>query len=59
MSKKYTEEQIQQALNQIRKKRPEHATREQAINFLDTLDNFSELFVDTAKKQFKKKKTKS
>lgn len=56
--KQYTEEQIQEAMEILKKKRPDHANREQAINLLDTMQDFSEVFVDTAKKKLEKKALK-
>ena len=59
MSKQYSEEQIQEAIEILKKKRPEHANREQAINFLNTTQDFAEVFVTVAQKKLKKKKPKS
>ena len=56
MTKQHSEEEIQHAIEILKKKRPEHANREQAINLLDTFENFSEVFVEKAQKQQKKKK---
>ena len=58
MSKQYNEEEIQKALEYLKKKRPAHATREQAISLLDTMQDFGEVFVDTALKQSIKQKGK-
>lgn len=55
MTKQFSEEDIQKALEYLKKKRPEHATREQAISLLKTTQNFSEMFVGIAKQHKKVK----
>ncbi len=47
---KYTEDQIEWALNELRKKHPERATREQAIKLLDTFGELGNFVVDKIKK---------
>lgn len=56
MSKQYSEEEIQKALEKIREKHPEKATREQAINLLETAEEFSTMFLDKLTKKGKHKK---
>jgi len=40
---KYSEQEIEYAINELKKKHPERATREQAIRLLDTFKSFGEL----------------
>jgi len=47
---KYTEEQIEWALGELRKKDPKWATREQAIKLLDTFGQLGNTVVDKIKK---------
>ena len=53
MKKEYTKEEIQKALEHLKEKRPEHATREQAISLLETMEKFGEVFANTAVKKIK------
>ncbi len=43
---KYTEEEINWAIEELKKKHPERANREQAIKLLDTLDGFTGIVVN-------------
>ena len=43
---KYTEEQIEWALEELRKKDPKWATKEQAISLLDTLKGLPKIVVN-------------
>ena len=60
---KYTEEKIQWAISELKKKAPERATREQAIRLLDTFKDFEKSVINKVKEdkklgQLKKIKTK-
>lgn len=50
---KYTEKEIEWAINELKKKHPERATREQAISLLDTLKELPKIVVDKIKKDKK------
>lgn len=50
---KYTEEQIEWALGELRKKDPKWATREQAIKLLDKFGELGNSVVDKIKKDKK------
>jgi hypothetical protein len=50
---KYTEEQIKWATDELKKKHPERANREQAISLLDTLKELPKIVVDKIKKDKK------
>jgi len=43
---KYTEKEIEWAINELKKKHPEKATREQAISLLDTLKELPKFVVE-------------
>lgn len=43
---KYTEAEINWALNELKKKHPERANREQAIKLLDTMKSLAGVVVD-------------
>lgn len=43
---KYTEEEIEWAINELKKKYPEKATREQAISLLNTLKELPKFVVE-------------
>lgn len=43
---KYTEAEINWAMNELKKKHPERANREQAIKLLDTMKSFAGVVVD-------------
>lgn len=47
---KYTEEEIEWAINELKKKHPEKATRKQAISLLDTLKKLPKIVVDKIEK---------
>lgn len=60
MSKtKYTEEEINWAIEELKKKHPEKATREQAISLLDTLKELPKFAVEKIEKDKKSGKLKS
>ncbi len=44
---KYTEKEIEWAINELQKKHPERANREQAIKFLDSLGELGSFIVNT------------
>lgn len=46
----YTEEEINRALEELRKKGIKDPTKEQAIKLLDTFKEFGKIFVDKIKK---------
>lgn len=43
---KYTEKEIEWSINELKKKHPEKATREQAISLLDTLKELPKFVVE-------------
>jgi len=49
MTTNYTEEEIKWALDELKEKHPERATREQAIKLLDMTHNFASVITDTIK----------
>lgn len=53
MNTKYTEEQIEWALGELRKKDPKWATREQAIKLLNKFGELGNSVVDKIKKDKK------
>ncbi|HSD98607.1 MAG TPA: hypothetical protein VLB73_02835 [Patescibacteria group bacterium] len=55
---KYTEEEIQWAIQELKKKHPERADREHAIKLLDTMKGFGTLVVKTIKEDKKSGKIK-
>lgn len=55
---KYTEKEIEWAINELKKKHPERATREQAISFLDTLGNLGGIVVKKIEEDKKSGKLK-
>jgi len=62
MSQKYTEEQINWAFEELRKKGIENPTRERAIKLLDTFKEFGDVVIGKVDKdeksgKLKKKKT--
>lgn len=60
MSKlKYTKEEIEWAINELKKKHPEKATVEQAIKLLDTMQDFVGIPINEIKKDKKSGKLKS
>lgn len=44
---KYTEKEIEWAINELKKKHPERANREQAIKFLDTFGRLGGIIAKT------------
>lgn len=56
---KYTEKEIEWAINELKKKHPERATREQAISLLDTLKGLPKFVVEKIKNDKKSGKLKS
>lgn len=58
MNKQHSEEDIQKALRYLRIHHPDKANRKQAIKLLDTMENFAEVFVETATKKVKEEKKK-
>lgn len=56
---KYTEDDIKWAINELKKKHPERATREQAIKFLDTFGKLGKNIVNLIKEDTKSGKLKS
>lgn len=56
---KYTEKEIEWAMEELKKKHPERANREQAISLLDTLKKLPEFVVDKIAKDKKAEKLKS
>lgn len=60
MSKQnYTEEEIEWAINELKKKHPERANREQAIKLLDTMQGLTEIVVKKVEKDKKTGKLKT
>lgn len=55
---KYTEKEINWAINEIKKKHPEKATREQAISYLDTLSKLGGVYINEIEKGKKSGKLK-
>lgn len=55
---KYTEKEIEWAINELKKKHPEKATREQAISLLDTLKGLPKFVVEKINKDKKSGKLK-
>lgn len=53
MSNKYTEKEIEWAINELKKKHPERATHEQAISLLNTLKGLPKIVVEKIKKDKK------
>ena len=56
---KYTEKEIEWAINELKKKHPKRATREQAISLLDTLKNLPKIVVEKIDKDKKSGDLKS
>lgn len=56
---KYTEKEIEWAIEELKKKHPERATREQAISLLDTLKGLPKFVVEKIAKDKKSGKLKS
>ena len=56
---KYTEEEINRAIEELKKKRPERANREQAIKLLDTMKGLTGIVVKKIDKDKKSGKLKS
>lgn len=56
---KYTEKEIEWAIEELKKKHPERATREQAISLLDTLKGLPRFVVEKITKDKKSGKLKS
>lgn len=56
---KYTEKEIEWAINELKKKHPERANREQAIELLDTMKGLTEIVVEKVEKDKKSSKLKS
>lgn len=56
---KYTEKEIEWAINELKKKHPERANREQAISLLDILKGLPKIVVDKIKKDKNLGKLKS
>ena len=50
---KYTEKEIEWAIEELKKKHPERANREQAISLLDTLKGLSKIVVEKIAKDKK------
>jgi hypothetical protein len=55
---KYTESEINWALEKLKEKHPEKATKEQAIKLLDTMGEFTNIVVDKIDKDKKSGKLK-
>lgn len=55
---KYTEDEINWAINELKKKHPDRATREQAIKLLDTMKNFTGSVVENIEQDKKSGKLK-
>ncbi len=55
---KYTEKEINWAINELKKKHPERANREQAIKFLDTFGKLGNVLVGMIKADKKSGKLK-
>lgn len=56
---KYTEEEINWAIEELKKKHPERANREQAIKLLDTMQDLTGIMVKKIKKDKKSGKLES
>lgn len=56
---KYTEEEINWAIDKLNKKHPEKATKEQAIKLLNTMRGFTDIVVDKIEEDKKYGKLKS
>lgn len=54
---KYTEKEIEWAINELKKKHPEKATREQAISLLDALKELPKLVIEKISKDKKSAKS--
>lgn len=50
---KYTEDEIQWAIEELKKKHPERATREQAISLLDSLGELPKFMIEKIAKDKK------
>ena len=59
MNNKYTEEEINWAIEELKKKHPERANREQAISLLDKLKELPSFVVNKIEKDKKSGKLKS
>ena len=57
-NEKYTEEEIQWAIQELRRKHPERADRDHAIRLLDTMKGFSSMVVKKIKEDKKSGKLK-
>ena len=55
---KYTEKEIEWAINELKKKHPERDTREQGISLLDTLKRLPKIVVEKIEKDKKSGKLK-
>lgn len=55
---KYTEKEIEWAIEELKKKHPERANREQAISLLDTLGGLPKIVVENIAKDKKSGKIK-
>lgn len=56
---KYTEKEIEWAIEELKKKHPERANREQAIKLLDTMKGLTEIVVKKVEKDKQSGKLKS
>lgn len=56
---KYTEKEIEWAMEELKKKHPERANREQAIKLLDTMQDLTGIVVKKVEKDKKSGKLKS
>ena len=56
---KYTEKEIEWAINELKKKHPERANRKQAISLLDTLKDLPKIVVEKIEKDKKSGKLKT
>ncbi len=56
---KYTEKEIEWAIEELKKKHPERANREQAIKLLDTLKGLTNIVVGKIERDKKSGKLKS
>ena len=56
---KYTEDEINWAIEELKKKHPERANREQAIKLLDTMKGLTGIVVKKIEKDKKSRKLKS
>ena len=50
---KYTEDEIQWAIGELKKKHPDHATREQAISLLESMGELPKFVIDKIAKDKK------